>query len=951
MLVKLHGSAHDNRAKSLTRQMGKVNLHNSGHLILNHVIIIPVKPEETARLRIEQKLMELGWTIQDHNDFARHAALGVAVREFQTDSGPVDYALFVNGRAIGIIEAKRAEDDPRSIDDQSSRYIEGFPVDVVQWQTPLPFVYESNGSKTCFRDLRDPAPRQRYIFTFHRPEALLELLHENPTFRARLKTLPPLDPEGLRDCQVDAIKGLEKSLSESRPRSLIQAATGSGKTFTAITATYRLIKYAQAKRILFLVDRNNLGEQAEKEFKGYVPKGENKKFTELYTTTLLQSTSIDPLNHVTLTTIQRLYSILRNEAYDDHNEQSAFESDDDSPPVPVSYNDKLPPDYFDLIIIDECHRSIYNKWRSVLEYFDAFLVGLTATPHAGTYGFFEQNVVSEYTHDNAVSDGVNVPYRVYRIKTRITEGGSVVDASGFTQYRHIHRKTREERWKRPERSAYSAKELDRSVVTPDQIRTVIREFKQKVLTDMFEGRKDVPKTLIFAKDDAHADTIRAIVLEEFDRSSDFCAKITYRADNPEKALSNFRNMYNPRIAVTVDMIAAGTDIRPLEVVLFMRDIKSLGYYEQMKGRGVRTIDPNELKTIVGDDAKAKDYFVLVDAVGVTDEPLKESGSTEREPSITLEQLLNRVRDGKLTVSTLSTLGTRLIRLSKRLSERQLNHIETLAGKPLNDLAHDLLAASDPDRLMQAAQSEHQTQEPTTQQLKCTFLNLADAASRPIAASADLRKALLERPDDEIVVDHTSKDAVIYSGIDTEKANALRQTFREFLRENQDKVTALQILYSQPVAAKALTLATIQELHDALRVAKLSTPVLWSTIAQLEPERVRRKTPVNQLTDLVSLVRFELGKRETLLSFEDEVQYKFEQWLERKEAEGITFSTEQRTWLNLIAEHIATSLAMTLDSFKHTRFSRKGNIYKAAQLFGGKEKLVLVVDELNKELMA
>ena len=907
-------------------------------------------PEQRARQAIDKLLDQSGWAVQDLREMNRHAKLGVAVREMQTGSGPVDYTLFVDGRAAGVIEAKRADEDPESIDDQSNRYVETFDYGTVHWRNPLPFVYESNGSKTMFRDLRDPAPRQRRVFTFHSPESLLELLHEPNTLRARLKCLPPLDKTGLRDNQTSAVEGLEHSLSEARPRALIQAATGSGKTFTAITACYRLIKHAGAKRILFLVDRKNLGIQAEKEFKDYQPVGEPRKFTELYTTQLLRGNTTDPLAQVVITTIQRTYGILQGKDLpEEADEASSFERDENGKPVAVDFNKDLPPDYFDVIIVDECHRSIYNKWRSVLDYFDAFIVGLTATPHAGTYGFFDQNVVSEYTHEDAVRDGVNVPYRVYRIRTKMTEGGGELVGSDYLTYRHKHRKTKAERWGAvDDTTTYSGKDLDNSVVAEDQIRTVIREFK-RVVPGLFPDRKDLPKTLVFAKDDAHADNIRKVVLEEFDKSGPFCQKVTYRADNPDDSLEKFRYAYDPRVVVTVDMIATGTDIKPLEVVLFMRDVKSLGYYEQMKGRGVRVIDSGKLKAIVGEDAESKDFFVLVDAVGVTDNPKVETGSTEREPSVPLRKLLERLASGKLDPNTLMTTATRLKRLEGRLSETQKAAVERLAGKPLHELGKDLIDATNPDLILERTKVEHRTDSPTEAQLNSTYLNAADRAARPLAASPELREALLERPDDEIVYDHVSKDAVTYSGVDTEKATALRGSFREFLRENRDKVIALQILYSQPYADKDLTLQAVEDLDAALRGAKLSAPVLWSTVAQLEPERVTRQTPSRQLTDLVSLIRFEIGKRDTLLPFEDEVKHKFGAWLEHKEGEGVSFTEEQKVWLNLIAEHIATSLEMTREAFKHTRFKPKGGIYRAVQVFG--DRLFEIVAELNKELTA
>lgn len=915
-------------------------------------------PEQRARQAIDEQLTQLGWVIQNRDAFDRFASLGVAVREFPTGSGAVDYALFVDGRAAGIIEAKRSDVNPEGIDDQSRRYVETFDYDgTAHWAKPLPFVYESNGTKTMFRDLRDPAPRPRRVFAFRSPASLAELVNSKTTFRERLQHLPELDTTGLRDNQADAIRGLEHSLANAQERALIQAATGSGKTFTAITACYRLIKYAEAKRILFLVDRNNLGTQAFKEFKDYQPPDEGRKFTELYDTRHLTGSTISEGDQVVIATIQRIYSILQNKDLpEDAEVRSNFEQDTDansdatSEPVLVSLNPNLPPDFFDLIIIDECHRSIYNKWRSVLDYFDAFLVGLTATPHAGTLGFFNQNLVSEYSHEDAVRDGVNVPYRVYRIKTKISEQGSELEQSAYQTYKHIHRKTKQERWATTDKDAYAASDLDRSVMAEDQIRTVIKEFR-RVIFDLFPGRTDVPKTLIFAKDDQHANDIRKILLRDVfpDKSNEFCQKVTYKADDPSKTLADFQSKFDPRIAVTVDMIATGTDIKPLEVVLFMRDVKSLGYYEQMKGRGVRVIDAGDFQNIVGESANSKDYFVLIDAVGVTDSTKVEAGSSEREPSIPLKTLLERIAKGDLKPSVVSSVATRLKRLEPRLSPEQLTSIESLAGESLTQLVSNLMDATNSDIISERAQATYNTDDPSEAQLAETYNTLADAAARPLS-KPQVRQILLERPDNEILVDHTSRDAITYSGTDTEQAEAMRGSFRAFLDANRDKILALQILYNQPHSERHVTAQALEDLAATLHGENLSAQVMWSIFAQLEPERVPSKTPSKQLTDLISLIRFELGKRETLLPFADEVKVKFEAWLQEKEAQGMRFSDEQREWLMLMAEHIGTAVEINKDALRqHTRFKSKGSIYKAVQVFGDVQALNEVMDELNREL--
>ncbi|WP_330646865.1 DEAD/DEAH box helicase family protein (plasmid) [Thioclava litoralis] len=522
-------------------------------------------PEQLARDRIDELLRAAGWVVQDKSAIDFGAGLGVAVREYQTDIGPADYVLFVDRSAVGVIEAKPETwgEKLTTVEDQSSGYANAR----LKWVSnaePLPFVYESTGTITRFTDGRDPSPRSREVFTFHRPETLKSWSNAPFSFRTGLSKLPELNTDGLRDCQITAITNLEASLQAGKPRALVQMATGSGKTFTAITQVYRLLKHTGARRILFLVDTKNLGEQAEQEFMAYVPNDDNRKFTELYNVQRLTSPSMAGDTQVVISTIQRMYATLKGEDLDEslEDENPAEQKFRPKTPKPVVYNPKLPPETFDVVVIDECHRSIYNLWRQVSEYWDAFLVGLTATPDNRTFGFFKKNVVSEYTHEKAVADKVNVGNEVYIIETKVTKGGGKVQAQQLVEKRE--RATRAKRWETQDvDEAYAATQLDRSVVAPDQIRTVIRTFHDQ-WPEIFPGRKELPKTLIFAKTDSHADDIIQTVREEFGEGNEFCRKITNGAKNPKSSLTAFRNEYYPRIAVTVDMIATGTDVKPLE---------------------------------------------------------------------------------------------------------------------------------------------------------------------------------------------------------------------------------------------------------------------------------------------------------------------------------------------------------------------------------------------------
>lgn len=488
-------------------------------------------PEQFARAKIDEQLTQTGWVVQDYRQINLRAGIGVAVCEFPLLTGSADYLLYVSGKAAGVIEAKPEGHSLTGVEIQSSKYTLGLPERVPAHHRPLPFAYESTGIETQFTNGLDPEPRSREVFTFHRPEELLRLVAAEGQLRAGVRSMPQLATEGLWSAQVEAIQELEKSLADNRPRALIQMATGSGKTFTACTFCYRLAKFAKAKRILFLVDRNHLGKQAMNEFQQYISPYTKYKFAEEFPVQRLQHNTVDPTAKVVITTIQRLYSILKGEEEfaEENEDASLFEA---APalaprePVPVVYNPRVPIETFDLIVIDECHRSIYNIWRQVLDYFDAFLAGLTATPTAQTLGFFNGNLVQDYSHEKAVADGVNVGFEVYRIRTKVTEQGATLESEPGLFVPVRDRRTREKRLEELDDDlTYTAGQLDRDVVAQDQLRLVVRTFREKI-PEIFPGRHEVPKTLVFAKTDLHADDVVKVFREEFGKGNDFCQKIT-----------------------------------------------------------------------------------------------------------------------------------------------------------------------------------------------------------------------------------------------------------------------------------------------------------------------------------------------------------------------------------------------------------------------------------------
>jgi type I restriction enzyme, R subunit len=751
-------------------------------------------PEQKARDAIDNQLLQAGWLIQNRDEINLSAGRGIVIREFKMADGYgfADYILYVDKQAVGALEAKPAGFTLSGVKPQVDKYSEGLPPNLPASIRPLPFLYISTGIDTSFVNLLDPQARSRRVFSFHRPDTIAEWLQAPnltewvrgwggcsevgqafqpvilpgvgedraalvgqaslpaidarcappSSFRARLRTMPPVAIANLWENKRLALENLEKSLRDDRPRALIQMATGSGKTMLAITSIYRLIKFGGARRVLFLVDRRNLGNQAEKEFESYRTPDDNRKFTELYKVQHLRGNTVGSSTKVVITTIQRLYSMLKGEPDLDPSveEESQFTNDFAArrEPLPVTYNKTIPPEFFDIIFIDECHRSIYTLWRQVLEYFDAYLIGLTATPSKQTLGFFEQNLVMEYGHEQAIADKVNVPFDVYRIRTKITEEGSKIDAGPGILVGKRERRTRKMRWEQPDEDIeYTARELDRAVVAEDQIRLVARTFKERLFTEIFPSRREIPKTLIFAKDDSHAEDIVRIFRQEFGKSDDFCQKITYltTGHDPKDLIQDFRNSFNPRIAVTVDMIATGTDIKPVEIVMFMRTVKSRLLFEQMKGRGVRVIDPTELQAATP-DAAAKTHFIIVDCVGATEAVLSDAQPMERKKTVPFKALLEHIALRGTDPDYYSSLANRLARLNLECGPKENQRIEAASGGiPLADITKAIVIALDPDQQEAEARKQFNLPadaQPTKEQLEKTSAAMLAHAAEPLA---------------------------------------------------------------------------------------------------------------------------------------------------------------------------------------------------------------------------
>ena len=967
-------------------------------------------PEALARTQIDSQLALAGWVVQDMGDLNVSAGRGVAVREFPLgEYGFADYLLYVDRKAVGVVEAKRAGTTLTGVELQSEKYSAGLPSWAPAPLRPLPFLYESTGVETHFTNRLDPTPKSRDVFAFHRPETLAEWLAAEPlwlpvvdgaphphsqrpaTLRTRLTAMPAVHERGLWPAQLKAIGRLEKSLARNRPRALVQMATGSGKTYTAVTSIYRLIKFAEARRVLFLVDRANLGRQALKEFQSYRTPDDGRLFTELYNVQRLTSNKLDPVARVVIGTVQRLYSMLKGEP--ELPEELDEESSGDAAkaatgldalrkdPLPVVYNPTLPIETFDVVFVDEAHRSIYTLWRQVVEYWDAFLVGLTATPAKQTYGFFQGNLVMEYGHEQAVADGVNVDFDVYRIRTRITEQGATVEARQMLQFRE--RETRKKRWEKlDEDLTYAASALDRDVVAPDQIRTIVRTFRDKFLPEVFPERAHIPKTLVFAKDDSHADDLVKILRDELGLGNEAVQKITYKTSTariveqvpgpdgtpiervtykssgvkPEDLLQSFRNSYNPRIAVTVDMIATGTDVKPLEVLWFFRTVKSRTLFEQMKGRGVRVIKPDDLRAVTP-DAAAKTRFVMVDCVGVSEEEMSDSQPLERKPSVSLEALLKMVAMGSVDPEVASTVAGRLARLDRQLGKAERASIaESTGGATLQILARKIVEALDPDQQHRAARASFSLPaeaEPTETQLAEARGALIAEALAPLASNPQLRQRLVDlKRAAEQIVDEVSIDEVLTAGLSAEakeRAAALTTSFEQFLAAHRDEFAALKLFYGSR-DGQQLTRDAVEELAKQLVEAKppLAPEAVWQAYETLDKSRVRGR-PTKLLTDVVALVRYALHRDEELAPWPAVAKQRFDAWVARMERSGRRFNPEQMAWLEAIRDHVAANLEIGPEDFEYPPFAQRGGLGAAYKLFGG--ELVKMLEEVTEVIAA
>ncbi|MFC5830033.1 DEAD/DEAH box helicase family protein [Nonomuraea insulae] len=948
---------------ALTAQPRKVSSAARAAIVERALRPAPLN-EVQARRVIDQMLIEAGWLVQDRKDLNPMAGRGVAVREFRLASGPADYVLYVDGKIVGVIEAKREGETLSAAQAQNARYAGGASKEhaLAVWreEEPLAFRYASTGTETVFLNRLDPQARTRRIFSFHRPETIAGWMREAderpdaPTYRARLKHLPALETSGLRQAQSEAITGLEASLANDLPRGLIQMATGAGKTFTAVTETYRLLQHGKARRVLFLVDRNNLGRQALGEFRNYVTPDDGRKFSELYNVERLAGERVQDSSSVLICTIQKMYALLRGEAVvnDDAADDAADESDvsyEADAPVSIEYNPQVPPESFDLIVVDECHRSIYGLWRGVLDYFDAHIVGLTATPTKQTLGFFHQNLVSEYTYEMAVADGVNVDFDVVRLSTRIGEQGSLIDEGTTVKVRN--RKTRAQRLEQLDDDfVYSNRQLGRTVIAEDHIRTVLTTYRDN-WRRWFPDREVLPKTLVFAADDNHAEDVLDLAKQVFGQGDEFATKITYKVraagKNPDSLINDLRHDAALRIAVTVDMIATGTDVRALECVIFLRAVRSAVLFEQMKGRGARTLDPEELREVTpgANTDIAKTRFILLDAVGVTDSPLVDAQplTAATDKQISLDKLLQKCATKAIDIKEAATLAGRLARLNQQITPEEREELTTVGGGvSISALSRAIVAAIDPD----VQEKVHEAGG------KVAARKLVEDAIAPLTGNPPYRDRILEiRRHHDITYDETSKDEVL-SLVEIpreERAGSTVQSWRGFLGKHRDEITAIQVL-TESRGGGHDALAKLKDLAARIR----RPPHVWTPDILWDAYEILDKTAASprgnaELPDLVSLIRYELGMDSELKPYRCVIEERFVGWLARQEQAGARFTADQLWWLEQIRDTVAIGVGITVEDIKGVPFTQRGGQAGLIRDFGGRDRARALIAEMDREL--
>ena len=894
-------------------------------------------PEEKARVKIDQMFEDAGWQVVDR-DFYSPTITAAAIREgLLIGNHEADYFLFINGMAVGILEAKRKEVDVASdiVCEQAELYARGVPDCYRAFSRPLPIIYQSNGETTYFRDFRDKDGELIELNHIHTPKEIVKLLAIQDPYAG----LPTLKRKGLRDCQYEAISELENSFRAGQNRALIVLATGAGKTYTACLAAYRLLAYTPMKRILFLVDRNNLGKQAEGEFGMFRLTENGDPFNTIYTVNRLKSAIVPSDSNVVISTIQRLFSLLKGEDISDTDDD---DEDTTTGEVQLTGNIILPPDFFDLIIIDECHRSIYGNWKKVLEYFNtAKMIGLTATPVPETKAFFNNNIVVNYTLEQSIVDGVNVDGRIYRIKTETTENGGAIKKGDILK-REPRYTGKVETIKYEETKNYTKEELNRSIINPAQIKLVLETYRDAVYTELFADPQRepimdyLPKTLIFALNENHATNIVRIAKEVFGRTDDkFVQKITYSSGDSNELIRQFRNDKEFRIAVTCTLVATGTDVKPLEVVMFMRDVASEPLYVQMKGRAVRTIGDDQLRNVTP-NAFSKDCFFLIDAVGVTEHDKTIVGSRDYEPiqTITLKRLLELLTHGNVNDDYLRLIAGKLARINNKCSEKQRDEFLKLAYSGMQEISAAIF-----DALEKGTLPPYESIDDPNEERKSLVA--------PLTHHPEARQYLLILAAGFVETLQPGEDQLIFKGFSQEEAKDVTSAFEKYCEEHKDEIEALRMIYNND--GEPLTYSKLKDLENKLKLAnsKFQTSRLWNCYSIVSPQSVKKhntKQEKEALTNIIQLVRFANHQIETLESLYPTAQQRFNLWYGQVQR---MVTESQIAIIRQIVDYIASNGACTIKDIIDDDKTRAAQLIKA---FGGKLQADEALMSLSKFLL-
>lgn len=881
-------------------------------------------PEEKARVKIDKQLRNAGWDIISRNEYLPNSTTAVkeALMVGNTES---DYLLFVDGKAIAVVEAKR-EENP--LGDEVKKQAEDYAVSPQSWyalwfEKLIPLVYMANGNKIYFKNMLVEDSEYEELSQMHSPKKMLQIIGKKSEYGA----LPLLEKRGLRDCQYKAETKLEESLKLGNKKNLAVLATGSGKTYLACLASYRLLNYTQTKRILFLADRNNLAKQALSEFSLFDRTENMQQMGNLYTIKRLRKEN-DVNADIVISTIQKLFAVLTGQAIQDGNEDEEDElakknEEKESKEVVELCNDlKLPPDYFQLIIVDECHRSIYGKWKKVLDYFSgATVLGLTATPTPEAYAFFNNNIIENYKYEDSIVDGVNVPSRIYRIITDVTAHGGTIE-QGAKVVETAKRTGKSETHAAPITVEYGSSELDRSVVNKNQIREVLLAYKKAIYEDLYPERdkkwKFIPKTLIFAKDDNHAAEIVEIAEDvfktEFENNTlpkNYVQKITYTAGDSDALITDLRTTKDFRIAVTVTLVATGTDVKPLEVVLFMKDVHSDVLYTQMKGRGCRVISDDKLKEVTP-NADTKECYYIVDAVGVTESekhiPKPGVGPGPKRP-LSLEHLLERLAHNEVSDDNLMLLRDYCSTINRRYEEsvlfgRHLDYFITSYGFAPRKLANDINTAFAEGTLVEYISPSHDN----TARMALIYCLIGNLQARNKLLEMQ-RGYMVESGDD---------DKVLYAGFSKESAKTYIENFEKYLDDNKDSIEALRIIYNSEDTL--ITHEMLMELQDRLLAEsrQYGAYQIWKNYKLLDEqgdvEALDGKANVNALTNLIQIVRYAYKKNQKLTSLINGYAQRFSLYCGRAQR---VLTEDQKDIMQQIAEYIINDGAITVMELNET----------------------------------